>query len=171
MLPLKRTEEAWVWSLTGELRPSMLCSETKKQNPPLPPPTKIHQILISAASQRQSRTMNTEKFGISYLGLWAWLLKSLRHIRLCDPMDLSLPVSSVHGILQARILEWLPCPPPDLLDPGKETASLKSPALAGKFFTTSATWNACCYACSCQFLLLPLLLFLLLQRSTAQWYC
>ena len=25
----------------------------------------------------------------------------------CDPMDCSLPGSSVHGILQARILEWL----------------------------------------------------------------
>ena len=27
-------------------------------------------------------------------------------------MDCSLPGSSVHGILQARILEWLPCTPP-----------------------------------------------------------
>ena len=26
---------------------------------------------------------------------------------LCDPMDHSLPGSSVHGILQARILEWV----------------------------------------------------------------
>ena len=25
---------------------------------------------------------------------------------LCDPMDCSPPGSSVHGILQARILEW-----------------------------------------------------------------
>ena len=25
----------------------------------------------------------------------------------CDPMDCSLPDSSVHGILQARILEWV----------------------------------------------------------------
>ena len=27
---------------------------------------------------------------------------------LCDPMDSSPPGSSVHGILQARILEWVP---------------------------------------------------------------
>ena len=27
---------------------------------------------------------------------------------LCDPMDCSLPGSSVHGIFQARVLEWLP---------------------------------------------------------------
>ena len=29
---------------------------------------------------------------------------------LCDPMDCSLSGSSVHGILQARILEWVPIP-------------------------------------------------------------
>ena len=27
-------------------------------------------------------------------------------LTLCDPMDCSLPGSSVHGIFQARILEW-----------------------------------------------------------------
>jgi len=26
---------------------------------------------------------------------------------LCDPMDYSLPCSSVHGILQARVLKWV----------------------------------------------------------------
>ena len=29
---------------------------------------------------------------------------------LCDPMDRSPPGSSVHGILQARILEWAALP-------------------------------------------------------------
>ena len=28
----------------------------------------------------------------------------------CDPMDFSLPGSSVHGILQVRILEWVAVP-------------------------------------------------------------
>ena len=37
----------------------------------------------------------------------------------------------------------LPCPTPgDLPNPGTELASLTSPALAGGFFTTSATWEA-----------------------------
>ena len=31
-------------------------------------------------------------------------------LTLCDPMDYSLPVSSVRGILQARILEWVAMP-------------------------------------------------------------
>ena len=35
----------------------------------------------------------------------------------CDPMDCSLPVSSVQGFLKARILEWVPFPSPgDLPD-------------------------------------------------------
>ena len=34
--------------------------------------------------------------------------KSLQScLTLCDPMDYSPPGSSVHGILQARILEWV----------------------------------------------------------------
>ena len=60
-----------------------------------------------------------------------------------NPVDCSLPGSSVHGILQARILSGLPCPPPgDLLGPGMESTFLMSPALADGFFTTSATWEA-----------------------------
>ena len=62
---------------------------------------------------------------------------------LCDPMDCSLPGCSVHGILQARILEWLPFPPPgDLSDPGIEPAFPVSPKLAGGFFTAKTTWEA-----------------------------
>ena len=34
---------------------------------------------------------------------------------LCDPMGCSLPGSSVQGILQARILKWLPFPSPGVL--------------------------------------------------------
>ena len=39
----------------------------------------------------------------------------------CNPMDCSLPGSSVHGILQARILEWVAVPSlGDLPNPGTE---------------------------------------------------
>ena len=52
---------------------------------------------------------------------------------LCHAMDCSPPDSSVPGILQARILEWVSYSPPgDLPDPGIKPAS---PALAGGFFT------------------------------------
>ena len=55
----------------------------------------------------------------------------LSHFTLWDPMDYSLLGSSVHGILQARILEEMLCPPPgDLPNPGIEPAGLAAaPAL------------------------------------------
>ena len=53
-------------------------------------------------------------------------------LTLCNPMDCSPAGSSVHGILQRRIVEQVPFPSPgDLPDPGIEPTS---PALAGEFF-------------------------------------
>ena len=62
---------------------------------------------------------------------------------LCDPTDCALPGSSVHRISQTRTLEWVAMPsfrahPPG---PGVKPKSLTSLALAGRFFTTSATWE------------------------------
>ena len=58
-------------------------------------------------------------------------------------MGHSLPGSSVHEILQARILEWVALPslrgPSQLRD--QTHWSLMSPALASGFFTTSTTWE------------------------------
>ena len=67
-----------------------------------------------------------------------WHGKSLQSCPiLCDPMDCSPPGSSARGILQARILEWVvtPCSRGSSW-PRDRTESLKSPALAGEFFTT-----------------------------------
>ena len=55
-------------------------------------------------------------------------------LTLCDTKEYSLPGSSVHGIFQTRILDWVPFPSPgDFPIPGIKPAS---PALAGRFFTT-----------------------------------
>ena len=46
------------------------------------------------------------------------------------------------GFSTQEHLSGLPCPPPeDFPNPEFEPASLMSPALAGGFFTTSATWE------------------------------
>ena len=51
----------------------------------------------------------------------------------CDPMDCSAPGWPVHGILQARILDWVAIPSPgDLPDPGTDPGS---PAWACRSFT------------------------------------
>jgi len=58
-------------------------------------------------------------------------------LQLCG---LHLPGSSVHGIIQARIPEWVAMPSPeDLPDPGIKPAT---PALAGRFFYHLAIWEA-----------------------------
>ena len=47
------------------------------------------------------------------------------------------------GFSRQEYCSGFPCPPPgDLPNPGIELASLPSPAWAGSFFTTSATWEA-----------------------------
>ena len=46
------------------------------------------------------------------------------------------------AFLRKEYWSELPCPPPgDLPNLGTEPLSLMSPALAGGFFTTSATWE------------------------------
>ena len=62
--------------------------------------------------------------------LWSWL---------CHPEDCSLPGSSVHGILQARILEWVAMPSSRESSQTRDWTIISFPALAGGFFTTSTT--------------------------------
>ena len=62
---------------------------------------------------------------------------------LCGPKYCNLLDSSVHGIFQARIVEWLSFPTPgDLPNPVIEPESLTSPALARGIFTTLTIWEA-----------------------------
>ena len=69
------------------------------------------------------------------LTLWAFSTAAAKLVQsrmtLCNPMDYSLPGSSVHGIFQARILEWvaLPSPPRDLSDPGIKPMCPEAPEL------------------------------------------
>ena len=59
---------------------------------------------------------------------------------LCNPMDCSLQGSSVHGILQARMLEMDAMPSSrGSSQRGIKPVSLTSPALAGGLFITSTT--------------------------------
>ena len=56
------------------------------------------------------------------------------HLTLCDPVDCSWPVFSVHGIFQVRILEWL------AISSSRGSLWPRDPThishIAGKFFTT-----------------------------------
>ena len=68
--------------------------------------------------------------------LQSWLI-------FCNPMDYSPPGSSVHGIFQAIILEWVAMPSSRGSSPPRDrTHLLCLQHLTGGFFTTSATWEA-----------------------------
>ena len=59
---------------------------------------------------------------------------------LCDPMNYSLPGSSVHGILQARILEWVTVP--FSKEPSQPRGQIQVSRIAGTFFTIWAAAEA-----------------------------
>ena len=87
------------------------------------------------------------------------MLSHFSHIQLCSPMDHGPPGSSVHGILQARIQEWVAMPsskgssrPRDqtsisylhwqvgslpLAPPGKQVCSRKNSKTASEFLSQS----------------------------------
>ena len=70
---------------------------------------------------------------------------------LCDPTDCSPPYCSVSGILQARIMGWAAMPPFMIFLTQELNSRSMSPALAGGFFTTSATLKPIYMFSSAQF--------------------
>ena len=75
----------------------------------------------------------------------AMSLQSCQNV--CKPMNCSPTGSSVHGILQASVLEWAAMPSSrGSSQPRMEPLSLTSSALAGRFITTSGeAWWAAVY--------------------------
>ena len=76
---------------------------------PCPPPGDLPDSAIEPTSPASS-ALQVDSLPLSHQGnpqlLHGGLVTYSRPI-LCDPMDFHLPSSSVHGIFQARILEWV----------------------------------------------------------------
>ena len=72
------------------------------------------------------------------------MLSHFTHVQLFATLWIvALQVPPSMGYSRHEYWSGLPCPPlGDLPDPGIEPASLKSSALAGRFFTARATWEA-----------------------------
>ena len=80
-----------------------------------------HALLIIYNSRVVSLIQDWQTHGMYYFRLCntCACLAAQSGLTLCDPMGCGPPGSSVHGILQARILTGLPSPPPgDLPNPG-----------------------------------------------------
>ena len=74
-----------------------------------------------------------------HLDIGGWCLAAIVS-NSCDPMDYSLPGSSVHGVLQARILVWVAIPfSRGSSQPRNQT---QVSCIAGRFFTSWATKEA-----------------------------
>ena len=67
---------------------------------------KQNSLLIFPSSREASACSEPWLWPVSHRNLWSKLSVSrFSHAWLCDPMDCSLPDSSVHGISQGRIVE------------------------------------------------------------------
>ena len=65
-------------------------------------------VQVRIASQQWIKA--DERFWARYDKMRGRVLVTQSCLTLCDPMDCSPPGSSVHGILQARISEWVAIP-------------------------------------------------------------
>ena len=68
------------------------------------------------------------------VGCWLCCLAAQLCFTLCDPVDCSPPGSSVHGILRASILEWVPTPFSRGFSGPRDQTHVS--CTAGRFFTT-----------------------------------
>ena len=92
--------------------------------------------LYSPWGRKESDTTEQLSLSLKYSSLVVVLVAQLCPTR-CDPMDYGLPGSSVHGILQARILEWIAIPfSRRSFWPRDQTQVF---CIAGRFFTVWAT--------------------------------
>ena len=122
---------SWTWITSWELPASKVgvvqCSQAPK--------CMLYCLVLPSYINKHSSLNNV---GVSVL------VKSPQSCRtLSKTMDCSWPGSSVLGILPTRIPGWavMPCSRTSFLLTDR-TMSPAFPALAGRFFTTSTTWEA-----------------------------
>ena len=80
---------------------------------------------------------------------WILVLHMMTNdLHICRPWTVAHRAPLSMGISRQKYWSRLPCPPPgDRPDPGIEPLSVASAALASRFLTTSATWEALPMTC------------------------
>ena len=101
----------------------------------------LRYLLSNASSVQMCINLNASSVQMCIMqARWTFHLQNifcvcmLSHVWLCDCMDCSLPDSSVHRILQAKILEWVAMP--SCRGSSWSRAWTCIFCLAGEFFTT-----------------------------------
>ena len=83
--------------------------------------------------------------GFNLLRKWKVKVKSLS-LTLCDPMDCSLPGSSVHGIFQARILKWFAFSFPRRSSQSRDWTQVS--CIVARCYSISLEEDGKCFCCS-----------------------
>ena len=95
-----------------------------------------HQIITRILKKEFRKKLNCSKVLVCAKSLQSCSI-------LCDPMDCSLPRSSVMGILQIRILLWAPVPSSRGFSRHRDEIPVSYiSCIDNRFLTTSATWEA-----------------------------
>ena len=146
-------------------------SETRAVNKDSSPLLSPLLFLCKVAKLSQSSDYSTDKADVCVK-----LLQSCPN--LWDPMDCSLQAPLSMGFSRQEYWSGFPFPPPgDLPDLGTEPTSLTSPALAGRFFTISSTWNTLTPHCpnkadrNCNLLKFYLFIYLLKDYCFTEFCC
>ena len=83
----------------------------KAQTPPRPIPSPLlktfQQHLIALWFKKKKKNFSAWPTSLVWSGSGSGSEVAQSCLTLCDPMDCSLPGPSIHGILQARILQWV----------------------------------------------------------------
>ena len=87
-----------------------------------------------------SASLSVHLFGASSWEAHAYAHSFQSYLTLCDPMDCNPPGSSVHGILQAGILEWVAISSFRGSSPSRDLTQVSW--IAGRFLTILATKEA-----------------------------
>ena len=97
-------------------------------------------ITLSLVEIHTNRITRHTLFCVFFLGVRAKLLQSCP--ALCNLWAIAYQAPLSVGFSRRESWSEFPCPPPgNLPDPGIEPVFLMSPALAGRFFITNATWE------------------------------
>ena len=113
--------ESWTW-----------LSKWTELNWTEPNPQYIINLFFQIYFEIIPQTQSHESCDFTYVCVHAKSLQSC--LTLCNPMDYSLPGSSVHGILQERILEWVVTPSSRVSSHRRDCTC--DSCFAGGFFTS-----------------------------------
>ena len=101
-----------------------------------------HPLTSHPWASHQFRFQSLQFMNCSYMPMCVCSVTSIMSDSL-QPYGCSPPVSSVHAIVQARLLEWLLCPPPEgLPDPGIKPTPPAPPASQVDFLLLNH-WGRC----------------------------